>query len=77
MWQRIRRFFLGSETIFWARLQAALGAAAILLTYVEPAVLAPMIPSAWFPLFLVINGIATEYLRRRRDEELRRRAEDM
>jgi hypothetical protein len=37
---------------------------------VEPTVLAPIIPSEWFPGFLVANGIATEFLRRRRDPAL-------
>jgi hypothetical protein len=67
MWNRIKAFFSDSETIFWARIQAALGAVALILTYVEPTVLAPIIPSEWFPGFLVANGIATEFLRRRRD----------
>jgi uncharacterized membrane protein HdeD (DUF308 family) len=67
MWNRIKAFFSDSETIFWARLQAFIGVVAGLVTYVEPTVLAPIIPSEWFPAFLVANGIATEFLRRRRD----------
>lgn len=67
MWIRIKAFFSGSETIAWARLQTLLGTVATVLTYVEPTVLAPIIPSEWFPLFLVANGLATEFLRRRRD----------
>jgi hypothetical protein len=67
MWNRIKAFFFESETIAWARIQAALGAVALILTYVEPTVLAPISPSEWVPGFLVANGIATEFLRRRRD----------
>ncbi|MDW6020226.1 hypothetical protein SAZ10_00455 [Mesorhizobium sp. BAC0120] len=70
MWQRIKAFFSDSETIFFARLQAAAGIAAAVMTYVDPQVLAPVIPTAWFPLFLVANGIAMEYLRRRRATDL-------
>jgi hypothetical protein len=70
MWNRIKAFFSDSETIAWARIQAALGTVALILTYVEPTVLAPIIPSEWFPAFLVANGIATEFLRRRRDPAL-------
>lgn len=70
MWTRIKAFFADSETIFWARLQAALGTVALALTYVDPAVLEPIIPGKWFPLFLVANGIATEFLRRRRATDL-------
>ena len=67
MWKRVKALFWDSETIFWARLQAALGTAALILTYVPPEVLSPVIPPKWFGLFLVANGIATEFLRRRRD----------
>lgn len=70
MWQPIKRFFKDSETIFWARLQAVFGVIAATLTYVEPAVLQPIIPAPYFPWLLVANGIFTEYLRRRREGDL-------
>lgn len=70
MWSRIKRFFKDSETIFWARLQTVLGAVAMAVTYVDPSVLQPVIPSGWFPWLLVINGVLTEYLRRRRETSL-------
>jgi hypothetical protein len=70
LWQRIKRFFKDSETIAWARLQAALGIVAGIVTYVDPAVLQPIIPPDWFPLLLVVNGVFTEYLRRRRESGL-------
>lgn len=71
MWTRIKAFFSDSETIFWARLQAFIGVVAGIVTYVDPAVLQPIIPGDWFPVFLVINGVLTEFLRRRRAEDLR------
>ena len=67
MWQPIKRFFKDSETIFWARLQAVFGIIAATLTYVEPAVLQPIVPASYFPWLLVANGIFTEYLRRVRE----------
>lgn len=70
VWQRIKRFFKGSETIFWARLQAALGVVAGVITYVDPTVLQPILPPEWFPWLLVVNGLLTEYLRRRREKDL-------
>lgn len=71
MWTRIKRFFSFSETIFWARLQAFIGVVAGIVTYVQPHVLQPVIPPDWFPVFLVINGVLTEFLRRRRAEDLK------
>jgi hypothetical protein len=71
MWAKLRAWVKDSETIAWARIQAVIGIAAAVVTYVDPQVLAPIIPHAWFPLFLVANGIATEYLRRRRAEDLK------
>ena len=68
MWQRIKNWFRDSETIFWARLQAALGVLAGIVTYVDPVVLQPILPPEWFPWLLVVNGLLTEYLRRRRSD---------
>lgn len=70
MWKRIKAFFRDSETIFWARLQSGVGLLAGVVTYVDPAVLQPVVPSEWFPWLLVANGVLTEYLRRRRAEDL-------
>lgn len=66
MWNKIKRFFRDSETIFYARLQAFIGIVATVITFVEPSVLKPIMPAEWFPLLLVANGIATEVLRRLR-----------
>ena len=71
MWAKIRELFHDSETIFWARLQTALGFAAVVLTYVDPDLLQPIIDVKYFPWFLFANGVATEYLRRRRDSEMK------
>lgn len=70
MWNRIKAFFADSETIFWARLQVVLGMIAIAVTYVDPAVLQPVIPPAWFPVLVLANGVFTEYLRRRRAKDM-------
>lgn len=70
LWQRVKRFFADSETIAWARIQAALGIVAGIVTYVDPAMLQPIIPPHWFPFLLVANGVLTEYLRRRRENGL-------
>ena len=70
MFQKIKEWCRYSETIFWARLQAAIGIAAMAVTFVEPALFKPVLGD-WFPWFLLANGIATEYLRRRRDEKMK------
>lgn len=69
MWSRIKSFFKDSETIFWARLQLLLGAAAAAVTYVDPSIIQPIVPPEWFPWLLVANGVFTEYLRRRRSDQ--------
>lgn len=70
MWSRIKSFFKDSETLAYARLQTALGLIAGVLTYVDPSLLAAILPAEWFPWFLILNGLATEYLRRRRATDL-------
>lgn len=72
MWEKIKSFFKDSEVIFWSRMQALLGLVAGLLTYVDPSIIQPLFGgnAQQFAIFLVINGFATEYLRRRRDSEM-------
>ena len=70
MIKKIKAWCFYSETIFWSRLQTVLGAAAVALTYVDPTLLEPVLGGQYFPWFLFANGIATEYLRRRRDPEM-------
>lgn len=69
MWEKIKTFFKDSETIAWARIQAVLGFLALVLTYVEPTLVAPVLGD-YAPWFLFLNGLATEYLRRRRADDL-------
>lgn len=68
MWTKIKDFFKGSETIFWARLQAFIGFVAVTLTMVEPHLVTAVLPDHSIPVFLLLNGLATEYLRRRRTD---------
>ena len=70
MWEKIKKFFYDSETVFFARFQMFIGAVAVALTYVNPSILEPIIGDSYFPWFLALNGIATEYLRRRREDEM-------
>lgn len=72
MWARIKSFFYGSETVAWARLQQLLGVVAVALTYVDPTLLQPVFgDNTWgFALFMLGNGISTEYLRRRREPSM-------
>lgn len=66
MWLWIRKYYHDSETIFWARLQTMLGSFAMLATYMDTALVMPILPPEILPWFLLFNGLATEYLRRRR-----------
>lgn len=73
MWQRIKSFFKDSETIAWARLQTALGAIANVITFVDPTLVTAVIPveyARWIAVYMLLNGLATEYLRRCRAEDL-------
>ena len=70
MWQRIREFFLDSETIFWARLQM-LGAAIIAtLAAIDPMLFSSYIPTGYLPIYIFISGIITEFARRLRAKDL-------
>lgn len=71
MWLGIKKFFRHSEVLFWARLQALLGGAAVALTYVDPEMVKAVITPDRVPWFILANGIATEYLRRRRASDLK------
>lgn len=73
MWSSIKKWFKGSETIAWARIQAFLGGAANLLTIADPQLVAAVIPPEYvqtLAVYMLLNGIASEYLRRRRDPEM-------
>lgn len=74
MWQKLKQWFKDSEVIFWARMQVLGG---ILL-----AVVPTLNPVAWLDQALtpaqrwvtagtaIVNGVLTEYLRRRRASDM-------
>ena len=66
----LKKWFKDSETILWARFCTFMGTLASILTFVEPALLEPILPPKWFPVLVLANGIATEWLRRRRADDL-------
>lgn len=66
MWKKLQEFFKDSETIAWARLQAVLGAVAVGFTYVDPQLVAPLLTPKGLLWYMLLNGVFTEYLRRRR-----------
>lgn len=70
LWERIVKFFKSSETIFWARLNAILGAGATCATFVDPSLLSSILTPQTFAIYVLVNGVATEYLRRRRAPNL-------
>lgn len=70
MWGKIKRFFKSSETIFWARLNALLGTVATVATFIDPSLLQELLTPRTFAIYVLVNGAATEYLRRRRDPNL-------
>ena len=68
MWIAIRHFFKDSETIFWARFQVLVAFIVGIVTFVDPSLVAAVIPVKWVPAWLLISGIATEWLRRHRSD---------
>lgn len=76
MWEKIKSFFADSETIFLARAQMFFGVVLEIAANIDPTLFAPIFGD-YFPYFLIANGLLTEYLRRRRADDLHRRHEDM
>lgn len=72
MWASIKKFFLFSETIFLARAQVFLGAVLATASTIDPNMFMSM-TGRWFPIFLIFHGALGEYLRKRRDTELKSR----
>lgn len=70
MWQRIKNYFRDSETLALAWFTRALGVIAGAITYVDPSLIEPLLTPWGFSLFLLVYGIALEYLRRRRADDL-------
>jgi len=62
MFTSIKNWFVHSETIFWARLQIAAG---IIWTVISIADLSPLLSPKALSIWLIVNGIISEYLRRR------------
>ena len=67
MWNKIKDFFLRSETILLARLQTFAGIALAAFLALDPSLFQQYVPSKWVPVYLLGIGIATEYARRRND----------
>mgnify|MGYP001563001663 CR=1 FL=1 len=65
MWTKIKTFFKDSETIFWARLQAFAG---VVFTVLSTVNLSPLLPPKYLTIWLILSGVVTELLRRRRVE---------
>lgn len=70
MWDKIKAFFLRSETILLARLQVFIGIAMAAFLALDPSLFQQYVPSKWVPLYLLGIGILTEYARRRNDPYL-------
>jgi len=70
MWAKIKTFFKHSETLVFARLQVFVGTFLEVLINVDPTLFAGLF-GKWFPIYLIAQGILTEYLRKRRDEDMK------
>ncbi len=53
--------FLNSATILWARFGVLLGCILTVLTVTD---MTPWLPTKYLPIWIVINAVITEYLRR-------------
>jgi hypothetical protein len=62
MFTKIKNWFVHSETIFWARLQVIAG---VIWAVISVADLSPLLSPKALAIWLIINGIISEYLRRR------------
>lgn len=70
LWQRVKRFFSDSETIFLARLQVLAGVLWNVLPTIDPMLFQSLIGARWFGVFLIVWGIIAEIARRRRENGL-------
>jgi hypothetical protein len=70
MWERVKRFFKDSETIFWARLQMLIAAVITVLATVDPNLFAAYVPTGYLPIYIFVSGVVTEWARRRRAADL-------
>lgn len=70
LWQRVKRFFKDSETIFLARLQMLAGILAAAWLTIDPSLFGAYLPPEWLPVYLFAAGIITEVARRYRATDL-------
>lgn len=70
MWQSIKAFFKNSETIAWAWLNTVVGGAATAISFVDPVLIEPLLTPQVFAIYVLVNGLATKWLRERRDPDL-------
>lgn len=70
MLEKLKAFFLNSETILLARLQAFVGVVIGVFLSLDPSLFQGYVPPKWVPIYLLVIGVATEYARRRNDPHL-------
>lgn len=70
MWEKLKAFFLESETILLARLQMFAGIVFGAFMALDPALFQAYVPTGYVPFYLLAIGILTEYARRRRATDL-------
>jgi hypothetical protein len=75
MWERIKKAFCESETIFVARAGVLIGTTLEVVSQAQPDMFSSLIGARWFPMFLIGHGVLVEYVRRRRDDDLKKRGE--
>lgn len=61
----IKNWFRHSETIMWARIQVAAG---IIWTVLSASDLSPLLNPKYLTYWLIVNGVISEWLRRRGTE---------
>lgn len=67
MWANIKAWFKDSETIFWARLQMAVGAIWTVLVATD---LSPVLDPKYLTYWIIASGVITEMARRARATDL-------
>lgn len=74
MLEKIKAFFLKSETILIARLQVFVGIAFGAFMTLDPSLFESYVPAKFVPIYLLAMGVLTEYARRRNAPELTKAA---
>ncbi|MGX9148332.1 hypothetical protein [Mesorhizobium sp. 128a] len=72
MWTKIKTFFLNSESIFLACLQAFNGIKVRVLLSLDPDLFQRYVSPKWLPTYMQSVGVLTEHSRRRDDPTLGR-----